>query len=161
MAPARDYLLYLPSGFSGEAGRPLLVWLHGCRQRPEEFAAGSGVLPALILHGSADAAVAQVNAARLARQFLLFNGAPPQELPANSLPPPARRAVIERAGALAARLRDWHVGGRLAVRTIEIEGLGHAWAGGAAGMDFFDPRGPEATRLVWKFFNELRRNWRS
>jgi len=285
VAPARDYLLYLPSDYSGQAAMPLLVWLHGCRQTPEEFAAGTGVLrladekrlfvllprqsqaanaercwnwfdpmtaagageaaivvaqieqvareyrvdrariyaaglssggalaatlalraphliaavavhsgvpcgaarsaagarramragpetdtdavalaarahghrpgalPALILHGSADAAVAPANAVRLARQFLLLNGIAPSDLPGQSLPPPATRRVLARAGGLSASLSDWRIAGRLAVRLIEVEGLGHAWSGGAAGMDYFDPRGPDATRLVWAFFD--------
>jgi poly(hydroxyalkanoate) depolymerase family esterase len=287
VVPARDYLLYLPAGYAGESARPLLVWLHGCRQSPQDFAAGSGVLrladeerllvllprqseaanaercwnwfdpltaagageaavvaaqiehvareyrvdrariyaaglssggalaatlalraphlvaavavhsgmpcgaarsaagarramragpetdtdavalaarahwhqpgllPALILHGSADAAVAPVNAERLVRQFLLFNGVAPSELPDDSLPQPARREALAQPEALLAELRDWHIAGRLAVRAIEVEGLGHAWAGGAAAMDYFDPRGPDATRLVWDFFSAV------
>ncbi|MEW5862407.1 MAG: PHB depolymerase family esterase [Pseudomonadota bacterium] len=288
VAPARDYSLYVPAGYEDAAASPLLVWLHGCRQTPQEFAAGTGVLrladeerllvllpgqspaanaercwnwfdpmtaagageaaivtaqieqvareyrvdrariyaaglssggalaatlalraphliaavaihsgmpcgaarsavgarramragpetdtdavalaararghrpavlPALILHGGADPAVAPVNAERLVRQFLLFNGMPAQELAAQSLPQPARRQLLPQPGSLGAELRDWHIAGRLAVRLIEIEGLGHAWSGGAAGMDYFDPRGPDATRLVWEFFGAVR-----
>jgi poly(hydroxyalkanoate) depolymerase family esterase len=41
--PRRDYLLYLPAGWSWWKRAPLLVLCHGCRQTPEEFAAGTGV----------------------------------------------------------------------------------------------------------------------
>ncbi|MBX9751058.1 MAG: PHB depolymerase family esterase [Roseococcus sp.] len=39
-AGSRDYKLYIPSGFRGQA-MPLLVMLHGCTQSPDDFAAGT------------------------------------------------------------------------------------------------------------------------
>ncbi len=39
--PSRDYRLYLPDGLDPGIARPLLVLLHGCKQDPEGFAAGS------------------------------------------------------------------------------------------------------------------------
>jgi poly(hydroxyalkanoate) depolymerase family esterase len=41
--PSRDYLVYTPRGHSRWGRRPLLVLVHGCRQTPEEFAAGSRI----------------------------------------------------------------------------------------------------------------------
>jgi poly(hydroxyalkanoate) depolymerase family esterase len=43
MWPSRDYLVYVPSGYSRWRRKPLLVLLHGCRQTPEEFAAGTRI----------------------------------------------------------------------------------------------------------------------
>ena len=37
-----DYMLYVPSGYRGQA-MPLLVMLHGCTQSPDDFAAGTGM----------------------------------------------------------------------------------------------------------------------
>jgi poly(hydroxyalkanoate) depolymerase family esterase len=37
--PARDYLIYVPAGWSRWRRAPLLVLLHGCGQSPEDFAA--------------------------------------------------------------------------------------------------------------------------
>ena len=41
--PWREYLLYLPRGHDPNRRAPLVVWLHGCQQEPEAFAAGSRI----------------------------------------------------------------------------------------------------------------------
>jgi poly(hydroxyalkanoate) depolymerase family esterase len=41
--PWREYLLYVPRGIEALRQPPLLVWIHGCRQEPEAFAAGTRV----------------------------------------------------------------------------------------------------------------------
>ena len=46
LLPSRDYLLYVPAGWSWWKRAPLVVLCHGCRQTPEEFAQGTRV-PAL------------------------------------------------------------------------------------------------------------------
>ena len=41
--PWREYLLYLPRGLERLTCPPLVVWIHGCRQDPEQFAAGTRI----------------------------------------------------------------------------------------------------------------------
>jgi len=45
IAPSREYLVYVPRGHSrwGFRRRPLVVLIHGCKQSPEEFAAGTRI----------------------------------------------------------------------------------------------------------------------
>ena len=43
MWPSRDYLVYVPRGYTPWRRRPLLVLLHGCRQTPEEIAAATRI----------------------------------------------------------------------------------------------------------------------
>lgn len=41
--PSRDYLVYVPRGRPRFGRAPLLVWCHGCKETPEEFAHGTRV----------------------------------------------------------------------------------------------------------------------
>lgn len=109
-------------------------------------------VPALVIHGSADKTVAPINAAFLARQLLLLNGLALEDLPPGpALPQAQRSASLYRDGTY--QVEDHHANGRLAVRLVTIEGLGHAWSGGDAKFPHFDERQPEATRLICEFFS--------
>lgn len=41
--PSREYILYVPRGYGRWTRRPLVVLLHGCRQKPEDFAAATRI----------------------------------------------------------------------------------------------------------------------
>ncbi|MGE5668346.1 MAG: alpha/beta hydrolase family esterase [Betaproteobacteria bacterium] len=41
--PQRDYLVYVPKGHADWREAPLIVLIHGCRQTPEDFAAGTRI----------------------------------------------------------------------------------------------------------------------
>jgi poly(hydroxyalkanoate) depolymerase family esterase len=108
-------------------------------------------VPALVIHGTADATVAPVNSVFLVRQFLLFNGIAPQELPAGAALPPAQvRAFQSRASDYL--LSGYYAGRRLAAQWLNVPGLGHAWSGGDAAHPFFDGRRLDATELICNFF---------
>jgi poly(hydroxyalkanoate) depolymerase family esterase len=49
--PNREYLLYIPQGYSRWKRRPLVVLLHGCRQTPEDFATGTRIAAQADRHG--------------------------------------------------------------------------------------------------------------
>ncbi|MDE2143088.1 MAG: PHB depolymerase family esterase [Elusimicrobia bacterium] len=46
---------------------------------------------------------------------------------------------------------------RATARSVFVPGLGHAWSGGAPNLPASDPRGPDATGLMWSFFSGFRR----
>jgi poly(hydroxyalkanoate) depolymerase family esterase len=150
-----------PCGAASNASSAARVMAQGPRGGTDEIAAHArkdapdGLrVPALIIQGAADTTVAPVNATFLARQFLLLNGIPLNNLPPGAALPKARRdASTNRGGTY--RVSDYytHALGRLVVRLVTIEGLGHAWSGGDAKFQHFDARAPDATQLILDFFS--------
>jgi poly(hydroxyalkanoate) depolymerase family esterase len=103
-------------------------------------------VPAIVLHGEADDIVHPVNADQIATQWREVNGLVDQPEP----------TVAEHGcvgGGHAFARRRWCDGeNRPVVEQIRVEGLAHAWAGGAPGAAYADARGPDATEAIWRFF---------
>jgi poly(hydroxyalkanoate) depolymerase family esterase len=108
---------------------------------------GAHTTPTLIIHGSTDAVVNPVNAQQIAEQLRLVNTRP--HAPAAE-PVFDSERWIEGSGR-PYRQQQMSLEGRLLLRTIMIEGLGHAWSGGDPRHDYFDPIGPDATGLILDF----------
>jgi poly(3-hydroxybutyrate) depolymerase len=116
-------------------------------------AVGNGAAPQvalLVVQGDRDDVVAPANAAALVDQFLHFNGHPSAGS-AGSLPP--SHASSHEAGGThyPVHTDDWTRDGRVDVRCVRIEGLGHAWSGGDRGYAYADPHGPDALDLFERF----------
>ncbi len=129
----------------------------------------SGVPP-----GMADSALAAARAMRGQRQSLWLPAEPlPPLLAIHGEGDPlvsARNAEAAvalwatAAGATAAPAREMRRGQRHPMTVTEfrrarrsvatlvlVRDLGHAWSGGAAKTPFSDPKGPDASRLIWRF----------
>ncbi len=99
------------------------------------------VLPALlVIQGSADAVVRAGNGVDAARMWAASTDA-------KAGPP----RTLQRGARYASTLTDYHAHGRLVATLCLVNGLGHAWSGGAAGHGYSDPKGPDATRMIWTF----------
>ncbi|MDQ6683746.1 MAG: hypothetical protein M3Z16_01350, partial [Pseudomonadota bacterium] len=123
--------------------------------------ANSRPAPVIVFHGDADATVAPANgdaviAATLAASGTESGSAGPSVGVALS------DGVSERAGGDAAtrsyRRTVWrraNVGdGPSLAELWQVQGAGHAWSGGAAAGSYTDPRGPDASREMLRFFAE-------
>jgi poly(hydroxyalkanoate) depolymerase family esterase len=110
-------------------------------------------VPTLVIHGDRDATVHPVNADQIieqTRSLAEYESVPPRPLIES-----AERRV---AGSHRAyQLRDYVRDGRIVLRKIIVEGLGHAWSGGDERHAFNDPQGPDSSRLIWDFVREFRR----
>lgn len=98
-------------------------------------------LPALlVIHGSADSVVAPRNGLDAAMQWAACQGATSG---------PSRR--VQRGKRYATTVTDYKAAGRLVASHCLVNGLGHAWSGGASGSAYSDPKGPDASRMFWAF----------
>ena len=98
-------------------------------------------LPALlVIHGSADHVVAPSNGTEAARLWAEIEGAKPITV-----------RSVQRGARYAMKVTDYRAPDRLVATLCEVSGLGHAWSGGAASQSYSDPKGPDASRMIWSF----------
>jgi poly(hydroxyalkanoate) depolymerase family esterase len=133
----------------------------GARSSPESTAAEAarktsrrlGFVPTLVMHGDDDTVVHPRNAEQIVAQLRKF--AELVTVPAQPLDEPVEQFV--RGTGRSYRQRDYGRSDQLLLRSILIDGLGHAWSGGDEREIFNDPRPPDASRLIWDFLSRFRR----
>ena len=125
------------------AGAPVSAW---------ETPRHAPFVPTLVIHGDSDHTVDPVNAGQIIEQARLAeaNGAPTQALVEST----ARHIASARHPYVR---RDYLRDGKVVLRLIAVEGLDHAWSGGDDRHPFNDPKGPDASRLIWDFVKDFRR----
>lgn len=104
------------------------------------LAAGMHLPALLVIQGRADPVVAPANGAEAARLWATREGAQP-----------GAPRTVQRGARYAATITDYRTRGRLVATLCEVDGLGHAWSGGAADRAYSDPKGPDASRMIWAF----------
>jgi poly(hydroxyalkanoate) depolymerase family esterase len=110
------------------------------------------ILPAIVVHGTADPVVAPINGDQLVEQWLVTNhlAAPSDFDGTPALPHEILRTHAPGGhGSVTSRWKDRR--DRTILEYVKVEGLAHAWSGGARAA-FSDPRGPAASELLLAFF---------
>ncbi|MFL6630260.1 MAG: alpha/beta hydrolase family esterase [Burkholderiaceae bacterium] len=95
--------------------------------------------PTIVFHGDADSTVHVVNGERVLAAAGVTAGADVQNGVSRSGVPYTRRVWLGGQGAV--RAEQW-----------TIHGAGHAWSGGDASGTYTDPRGPDASAEMLRFF---------
>jgi poly(hydroxyalkanoate) depolymerase family esterase len=118
---------------------------------PSAFAAmrsGSGptsrrlTVPVIVFHGMADTTVHPANGAAVLAQHIG---------PRSGLTP-HQAAGVSDGGRRYRRTRHEDARGRSMAEHWQIDGAGHAWAGGQPGGSHTDPKGPDASGEMLRFF---------
>jgi poly(hydroxyalkanoate) depolymerase family esterase len=107
------------------------------------LSAGTHLPVLLVIQGSADHLVAPGNGAVATQLWATREAAKP-----------GQPRTVQRGARYAATLTDYKTGSRLVATLCNIQGLGHAWSGGAANQSYSDPKGPDASRMIWAFANK-------
>ena len=107
----------------------------------------SRLVPTLIIHGSSDPTVNPVNAKQLAEQVRSLA----EHLYSGDTALTLRDEQQLESGGRHYRQQDMTFGQTVLLRSILVDGLGHAWSGGDAHHNFFDSAGPDASRLIVEF----------
>jgi poly(hydroxyalkanoate) depolymerase family esterase len=105
-----------------------------------DLAAATVLPPLLVIHGSLDGVVSPRNAQAAVEAWAVAGGATA-----------GRPRRLQRGKRHPMQVTDFRHGRPVVATLVEVQGLGHAWSGGVAGLPFSDPKGPDASRLVWAF----------
>jgi poly(hydroxyalkanoate) depolymerase family esterase len=115
-------------------------------------------IPLIVFHGSADRRVNPVNADQLIAQWTKTNECLAEGKRSSGLQPGI--SLVEEVteekipgGYSFTRLRYKDGAGLLMEKCI-VHGMGHAWSGAPRGLRYGDPKGPNASREMWRFFRE-------
>jgi poly(hydroxyalkanoate) depolymerase family esterase len=112
--------------------------------------------PMIVFQGTSDGTVRSVNAQRVADQWLAYHehssgrGRTNPLKSRRSRTSPARRASSRSKRGFT--VNRWYAGSDKVLKLWMVDGLGHAWSGGASKFAYSDPRGPRASTEMWKFF---------
>jgi poly(hydroxyalkanoate) depolymerase family esterase len=96
--------------------------------------------PLLVIHGDADAVVSPHNGQAAAQVWARAAGARASE---------ARN--VQRGKRYPMSVTDFKRKGSTVATLVAVDGLAHAWSGGAANKPFSDGQGPDASRMAWSF----------
>ena len=96
--------------------------------------------PLMVIHGDADAVVSPHNGQAAAQIWADAAGARAG----------ASRSV-RRGNRYPMSVTDFKRKGSTVATLVAVDGLAHAWSGGAPSKPFSDGRGPDASRMAWAF----------
>jgi len=130
------------SGLPCGAARDLPSAFAAMRQGTAGSGRGTGTVPAIVFHGDQDTTVHPSNGAAVVAQSTAA---------ATGLTVMVERGQVP-GGHGYTRALHTDASGRVLCEQWTIQGAGHAWAGGSAAGSYTDPRGPDATREMLRFF---------
>jgi len=139
----------LPIGLAHDVPSAFAAMRKGGKRRRQPVPASADPVPAIVFHGDSDATVHPGNAQGVVEQSL---GADSGSAAVSSVEQGVG-AGIRSATRTVHRMPD----GRVAAEHWLIHGAGHAWSGGDASGSYTDPRGPDASAQMLRFFANCRR----
>lgn len=127
----------LPHGAAHDLPSAFATMRHGGAGRSR----GTGQIPTIVFHGDQDTTVHPRNGEGVAAQSTARGG---------------ERVTVKRGqvpgGHAYTRTLHEDASGRVVCEHWTIHGAGHAWAGGAPAGTYTDPRGPDASGEMLRFF---------
>ena len=112
------------------------------------------IVPAIVFHGDRDKTVHPRNADHLLEHYCTAKRTGSTDEAGGSTPRGTVRQGQVPGGHAYTRTTYRGAGGRAIVERWTVHGLGHAWSGGSSSGSYTDPKGPDASAEMVRFFNE-------
>ena len=133
----------LACGAAVDLPSALLAMRHGGRFDQEAILTHPPTVPTIVFHGDHDGTVHPSNGDQVIKQ----------SINATSTERKVHRGQVP-GGRAYTRTVHSDASGRHVFEHWSIHGAGHAWSGGSSAGSYTDPRGPDATREMLRFFLE-------
>ena len=130
----------LPAGSAQDIPSAFAAMRSGSKGKPYQT-----IVPTIVFHGLADCTVHPDNGVAVMAQALQAMQAMP------SLLATTHQGVADGGHCYHTTVHH-HADGRSLAEHWQIEGAGHAWAGGHSAGSYTDPKGPNASRQMLRFF---------
>ncbi len=126
------------------------------RNVPTATATGESarIVPAIVFHGDHDKTVHPRNADRLLEHYCTAKTVGSRDEAGGSTPRATVRQGQVPGGHAYTRATYHDAGGHAIVERWTVHGLGHAWSGGSSSGSYTDPKGPDASAEMVRFFNQ-------
>jgi poly(hydroxyalkanoate) depolymerase family esterase len=127
------------------------------RDVPTATATGESarIVPAIVFHGDHDKTVHPRNADHLLEHYCTAKTICSQDEEAGGSTPRGTVRQGQVPGGHAYTRATYHdAGGHVIVERWTVHGLGHAWSGGSFSGSYTDPKGPDASAEMVRFFNQ-------
>ncbi len=147
--PERFAAVAIHSGVRTGAAQSSATALAAMRGRGSAAAwsdSGIALPPIVVIQGTADPIVVRANA-RAAAHAWAHAGDARETAPVRM----SAERRVQRGSRKPMRVIEFKRRTVLLATLIEVDGLGHAWSGGAAGQPYSDPSGPDVSRFIWSF----------
>jgi poly(hydroxyalkanoate) depolymerase family esterase len=112
------------------------------------------IVPAIVFHGDRDKTVHPRNADHLLEHYCPAKLTGCRDDARGSTPRGTVRQGQVPGGYAYAQATYRDAGGRAIAERWTVHGLGHAWSGGSSSGSYTDPKGPDASAEMVRFFNE-------
>ncbi|MCA1852084.1 MAG: PHB depolymerase family esterase, partial [Beggiatoa sp.] len=128
------------------------------RNVPTAAATGESarIVPAIVFHGDRDTTVHPRNADHLLEHYCTTKTTRSRGEAGGSTPRGTVRQGQIPGGHAYTRATYRDTGGHAIVERWTVHGLGHAWSGGSSSGSYTDPKGPDASAEMVRFFNQYR-----
>ncbi|WP_132060625.1 extracellular catalytic domain type 1 short-chain-length polyhydroxyalkanoate depolymerase [Halorussus amylolyticus] len=119
----------------------------------EEYGITSTV-PTVVFHGTDDTTAYPVNGEQAAEQATQTNDLAINGTDDGTVDYTADSVTEGESESYDYTVSEYHDGnGDTVVEKWLVEGMDHAWSGGASGGSYTAPGGPDASRIMWEFFD--------
>lgn len=112
-------------------------------------------VPTVVFHGTSDYTVYPVNGEQVISQWAQTNDRASDGVDNNNVGDTAEKTVngtVPGGRSYTRYVYENSSTGTAAMEQYLVDGMGHAWSGGSTAGSYTDPKGPDASEIGWRFF---------